>query len=318
MQGWVETARKLKVPLRNGAIAAVAMAGISLFIPNQYKAEARVLPGDKGGIALGGMAAAAAAMGVAVPGGEGADASFADIVKSRWMKKKLLDETYEFRTKSFYFGSWKAQKMRLYDFFQAKSMDRAVGAMNGVLKVNKDLKTGLLTISAETVSPELSHQIVSKAVAYLDEFAKTKTQTKGSNKAAFTKERLQETREASAQAEAAFTAFLNVHRNYATSSDPAIRMKGAKLEGEFKLRQQMLATLTMNFEQALLEEKNDMPVINVLDAGDVPDEKSKPSRAKLCMLVFMAVAAGPWLWVLWKKTVVITKPNLDLQSKPGC
>lgn len=272
------------------------MAVISLFMSNMYKSEARILPADgKSGGGIGQMAAAAAAMGVSMPGGESADAAYVDIIKSRWMNKKLVLEKYRFRTRSFCFGAWKEREQTLYDYFKAKSNDGALRKLKSLISVSRDLKTRLITITVETKSPELSQQIVRKVVGNLEEFVQTKGRTKGSAKAAFALERLKDFQTASTQIELELTEFMNVHRNFTTSNDPIIRIQGTKLENTLKLRQQVMTTLTLNYEQALLEEKNDMPILNVLDEGDIPEEKSGPNRLMLSMFFILLVASLDWL-----------------------
>jgi uncharacterized protein involved in exopolysaccharide biosynthesis len=148
----------------------------------------------------------------------------------------------------------------------------------------------------ETESPELSQQMVRKAVKSLDEFVLSKSRTKGGNKAIFTSQRLQEARASSLQAESEFREFINTNRNYSTSSDPKVRLQGQRLENELKLRQQILTTLSLNHEQALLEEKNDMPIINVLDEGDLPLEKSGPARTLFVLAAAILSGLSTWLW----------------------
>jgi len=79
--------------------------------------------------------------------------------------------------------------------------------------------------------------------------------------------------------------------NTSTSNNPAVRLEGARLEAELKLRQQVLTTLTLNYEQALLEEKNDMPILNILDEGDLPQEKSGPARSRMVLEGILLVGA---------------------------
>lgn len=291
----------VRKPLRNGLLAGVAMAVITLFVPNQYRSEARILPADSraGTGAMGQMATAAAAaamLGIVIPGQEGSDAAFVDIVNSRWMAKKLLLENYQFSLRAWCLGSPREHRESLYAYLEVRNLDRALKKMQDILHVNRDLKSKLLTISAETHSPELSQQIVRKAVDILENFIQVKARTRGGNKAAFTAERLKEAEAESAQAEQEFEAFLNAHRNYTTSYDPAVRLKGARQEATLKLRQQVFTTLTLNYEQALLEEKNDMPILNILDDGDLPLEKSSPPRTMLIVLAILLGGAGPWLW----------------------
>ena len=63
-----------------------------------------------------------------------------------------------------------------------------------------------------------------------------------------------------------------------------------------RLRQQLVTTLALGYEQALLEEKNDMPILNVLDEADVPFEKSGPSRTLNVLIAILAAAGVTWLW----------------------
>ena len=287
----------LRVPLRNAALAGAAVALITLLIPNTYVSEARILPADsRGSGGLGQMAAAAAAVGIAVPGQDSSDAAFVDIVNSHWMWRKLLQEKYRFSTRFFYFGPWRERDETLYEYLDVKNMDRAMKKMKEVLTVKRDLKTKLLTLSAETQSPELSQLVVRKAVGILEDFIQVKSRTRGGNKAVFTAERLKEAQESYTLAERESMVFLNDHRNFATSNEPAVRMKGTRLENTLKLRQQVVTTLTLNSEQALLEEKNDMPILNLLDEGDVPIDKSYPPRSIIVLMAMLLVAGGSWGW----------------------
>lgn len=287
----------LKRPLKVALAVGVATALITLFMPNYYRSEARLLPVDaKGGGGLGNLAAAAAAFGVSVPGGEGTDANFVDVVNSRWLREQLLRTEFQYHIRSWRFGGEHLQKGTLYGYLGAKNMDRALKSLGPVLSASRDLKSKIITISAETKSPDLSQQIVQRAQQLLDDFNLQKTHTRGGEKAAFAEARLQEARHRQDEAEAVLRRFLEVNRNYQTSADPAVRLEGNRLENEFRLRQQLVTTLAMNREQALLEEKNDIPILNVLDPGNLPIDKSKPARSVIVLLAAMIAGLGMWGW----------------------
>ena len=287
-----DAARK---PLRNGVYAAVLVALGSLLVPNQYKSEAQILPADPKAGSSGGMAAAAAVAGVGISTNEGSDAAFVDIVTSRWMAKKVLMETYEFRSKSWFFGGQVAHKETLYHFLKAKNMDRAVKLLKPILAAKRDLKSKILSITVETPSPELSEQIIHHAIKDLELFVEVKARTKGGNKALFTAQRLAEAKNQRDTIEQESEQFLNAHRNYSTSLDPLIRLQGNRLDNELKLRDQLVTTLSVNLEQSLLEEKNDIPILNVLDEGDLPIDKSGPPRALITILAFILLGGGTWV-----------------------
>lgn len=291
-----------------GLLAALFAACFSLFMVNEYRSEARILPADtKSPGSLGQLASAAAAFGVGMPGGDSGDANFPDILGSRSVKEDLLNTEFTFRIRSWAFGGEQTRRQTLYSYLEAKNMDRALGMMGRVIGVGRDLKTKIITVSAETQSPELSRQIVLEMTKDLGAFVMEKGRTKGGEKARFATDRLQEARGELAQAQEDFKRFLEVNRNYLTSADPTIRLHGASLEAEYKLRQQLVMTLAVNREQAMMEEKNDIPIVNVLDPANLPIEKSRPSRSLIVLATFLAVslAALAWLNRQWLRTHIL-------------
>jgi hypothetical protein len=297
----------LKRPLKVALAVGVATAIFTLFRPNYYKSEAKLLPVDVNATSgMRGLAATAAALGVALPGGEGADANFVDILESRWMKERLLQTEYHFHTRFGRFGSEKAHQETLYAYLDEDNLDRALRALEGMFKAEKNEKTNVLTLYAETKSPELSEQMVRRATELLNQFVVRNNRTRGSEKAAFAEARLADARSEMGQAEAAFRAFLESNRNYQMSADPGVRLLGARLEAELSLRRQIVATLAMNREQALLDAKNDIPILNILDAGNLPIEKSRPFRSLIVLMMMALSGAGTWTWEhrRWLKTRV--------------
>lgn len=288
----------LKKPVQLALAAGMLTAALSLFMQNYYRSEARLLPVEaKGAGGLGSLAAAAAAFGVSVPGGEGNDANFVDILNSRWLREQLLQTKFHYHARSWRFGSEQLHEGTLYDYLGAGNMDRAVTALGQVLSTSRDLKSKVITLSAETKSPDLSQQVVQRAEKLLETFLQEKGRTRGGAKAIFAEARLADARIEMDQAEEAFRHFLEGNRNYQSSSDPAVRLKGTRLENELRLRQQLVTTLAMNREQALLEEKSDIPILNVLDPGNLPIDKSRPSRSMIVLAVMILVGSGVWTWL---------------------
>jgi len=268
-------------------------------MPDYYKSEIRLLPVESKGIGgnLGGLASAAAAFGVSVPGGDSSDANFVDVLSSRWLKEQLLRTEFQYRVRSWRFGSERAKKGTLYEYLDAKNMDRAVKGLDAVLSATRDLKSKVISISAETKSPELSQLIVQRAGKLLEGFLQEKGRTRGGAKAAFAEARLADARREMDEAEEVLRRFLESNRNFQSSGDPSVRLKGSRLETELRLRQQLVSAIAMNREQALLEEKNDIPILNVLDPGNLPIDKSKPARSNIVLLSMMLIGAAGWIWL---------------------
>lgn len=288
----------LKKPLQWALAAGLLTAVITLFMPNYYRSEARLLPVESKGLGgnLGGLANAAAAFGVSVPGGDSSDANFVDVLNSRWLKEQLLQTEFQYRMRSWRFGTEHVEKGTLYDYLEAKNLDRAVKELSKVLSASRDLKSKVISISAETKSPELSQLIVQRAGKLLEVFLREKGRTRGGAKAAFAEARLAEGRREMDEAEETLRRFLEGNRNYLTSGDPAVRLKGTRLETELRLRQQLVTSIAMNREQALMEEKNDIPILNVLDQGNLPIDKSRPGRSSIVLGVVFLVTSSLLAW----------------------
>ena len=292
---WAKSKKPLLLALVAGFLAAI----YTLTLPNLYRAEVRLLPVESKGSggSLGGLASTAAAFGLSVPTGDGSDANFVDVLNSRWLREQLLNTNFNFHANYWRFGSWKLEKKRLLDFLEAKNMDQGIRALGPIYSSSRDLKSNVISISAETASPELSLAIVQQATKLLESFNREKGRTRGGAKAAFAERRLAEGRVELDEAEGAFRRFLEANRNFQASSDPSVHLRGTRLEAEFRLRQQLVASIAMNREQALLEEKNDIPILNILDPGNLPIEKSKPVRATIVLLTMMLVGTGSWIWL---------------------
>jgi uncharacterized protein involved in exopolysaccharide biosynthesis len=288
----------LKKPLQWALAAGLLTAAVTLLMPNYYRSEARLLPVESKGLGgnLGGLASAAAAFGVSVPGGDSSDANFVDVLNSRWLREQLLQTEFQYHIRSWRFGAEHLEKGTLYGYVDQMNMDRAVRALEKVLSASRDLKSKVISISAETKSPELSRQIVDRASKLLEVFLQDKGRTRGGAKATFAEARLADARREMDEAEDVLRRFLEGNRNFQSSGDPAVRLRGMRLETELHLRQQLVTTLAMNREQALLEEKNDIPILNVLDPANLPIDKSKPARSIIVLLAALLVGLGTWVW----------------------
>lgn len=308
----------LKKPLQWAFATGLLTAAVTLFMPNYYRSEARLLPVESKGLGgnLGGLASAAAAFGV--PGGDSNDANFVDVLNSRWLKEELLRTPFQYHARAWRFGADRPVQGTLYDYLEAKNMDRAVKELGTVLSASRDLKSKVIAISAETKSPELSQLVVQRAGKLLEVFLQEKGRTRGGAKAAFAEARLNDARREMDEAEDTLRRFLEGNRNVQTSGDPAVRLKGTRLETELRLRQQLVTTLALNREQALLEEKNDIPILNVLDEGNLPIDKSKPARSMMVLLAAFLAAGVGWSWLNreWIKTRLLAdddEPTTNLE-----
>ncbi len=179
---WMRWKPTLAAALTGG----VLMAGVASLLPDYYKSEARILPAEaKGPGGLGQLAGLGAALGMNLPGQEGPEATYVDVLSSRWMKEQLLTSEYVFHLRSWRLGAERQERQTLLAYLGLRNLDRGVARLDNLLVANRDFKTKMLSISLETRSPELSQQVIRRAVANLETFVIERSRSRAGVKAAF-------------------------------------------------------------------------------------------------------------------------------------
>lgn len=284
-------------PLRHACLAGLAAAGVAVLLPNAYRSEARILSDTGhgvGSVQRTGVWAPTAPPEIPTSREDGPTVIYADILKSRRMAEQLLLQEYEYGYRPWRFARRRTARGTLLHYLEAANVDRGMGRLRSILGVQRDPKSGLLTISAETTSPELSMQVVRKAAENLRDFLVDLSQANGQDKARFTQGRLEEVREKYQELGRQFERFQDGNRNWETSPAPNVRFHGAQLREGLELWRQVVMNLTLNHEQALLEAQNNTQTLLLMDPGNLPLEKSRPARALIVFTVAALVGVGSW------------------------
>ncbi len=302
LKPWTVPARlrdALRRPLRHACWAGLAAAGMTLLLSNRYRSEARILSdtGHAGGGSAQrtGVWAPTAPPESLVSREDGPTVIYADILHSRRLAEQLLVRQYEYGHRPWRFARPVRVRGTLLEYLGAGDVDRGLGPLRKLLRVDREAKSGLLTISAETTSPELSQQVVRQAAEGLRGILVELSQEAGHEKARFIQGRLEEVQGRYAELGRQFERFQDTNRNWETSPDPAVRFRGTRMREVLDLWRQVVTNLTLNHEQALLEAQNDTQTLLLLDPGSLPLEKSRPSRAFIVFTVAAAVGAGSWI-----------------------
>ena len=74
---------------------------------------------------------------------------------------------------------------------------------------------------------------------------------------------------------------------YGTGSG-SIVMDSTMLDLEFKVQQQIYSGLKAQYESLKITMASEQPVFQILEYAEIPDQKSAPSRGKLCIIVAFA------------------------------
>jgi len=160
--------------------------------------------------------------------------------------------------------------------------------------VDRNARSGLLTLAAETTSPELSMQVVRRAVEELRLALVELGQAEGRSRIRTSGDRLEEVRAIYQGKSDAFQSFQDANRNWEGSPSPNLRFRGAQLKEQLALWHQVLSNLTLNQEQALLDARNDAQTLLVLDPGGLPTAKSKPHRSFIVFGAMVLTGAASW------------------------
>lgn len=299
----------LKQSLRLPALLMLAAggiaAGITLFMPNYYKSEVRILSdaGNSGGVnQRAGVWAPSATPDTVGSREDGPTIIYADILKSRRMAEFLLQSEYDYALRSGKAGAPRQIRGTLLAYLGVTTLDKGISPLKSILVVQRDMKSGLLTLSVETRSPELSLEIGQRATKALKDFLVELSQSTGKNKAEFTLGRLEAVKERFDAVGREVLRFEEANRNWEESPSPSVRFRGTRLKEELELWKQVTTNLTLNHEQALLEARNDTQSLLILDPGNLPETKSKPARAFIVFLTMFGV--GLLSWVFLNRTLV--------------
>ena len=293
--------RSLRRPALIALASGLLTAGVSVLLPNSYRSEARILAdtGHAGGSSAlrAGVWAPSAPPETVGNREDGPTIIYADILRSRRLAEQLLLGQYQYGCRTWRFGQPRQVRGTLLDYLGAENLDRAMGPLKTMLAVQRDLKSGLLTVSVESHAPELSREVVRRAMAGLREIVVELSQAAAVNKARFTRARLEEVKSRYAELGQAFQAFQDGNRSWENSPAPNVRFRGAQLREDLDLWKQVVMNLTLNHEQALLEAQNDTQTLLLLDPGNLPVEKSKPARSLLVFASLCVAGAGSWVYL---------------------
>ena len=79
---------------------------------------------------------------------------------------------------------------------------------------------------------------------------------------------------------------------------PDLGLTHLRLQRELEIQTELFKFLTMEYEEAKIEEAKDIPTVQVLDVAKVPERKSKPRRLLLVISIFLVYLIGNSLVII--------------------
>jgi uncharacterized protein involved in exopolysaccharide biosynthesis len=142
--------------------------------------------------------------------------------------------------------------------------------------------SGVITVSARTRSPEVSLEIAQKLLVGLNQFNVSTRRSQAAEERRFTEGRLEATKASLRAAEDALQRFLQGNRQYQGS--PELVFQQERLQREVTLQQQIVISLSQQYEDARIREVRDTPVITVIEQPTLPVFSDPKGRALLVIV----------------------------------
>ena len=247
------------------------------FMPNKYTPRAQMLiTEDSSGSAasmLGSLGGLASMAGVSVSGGATNSALAGYLVNSNTIQDAVINK-YNF------IEEWEIEK---YPIAESRK------ALKKVLKSSFDEDTGVFTVSFEDKDPVLAQSVVNYVVDLLEQrfselgVDKNKLQKQNlEDNIANTYAQILDLQKQIRDIE------LSVSNIYSPSSAPSIMTDTTMVKMELTVQEEIYKNLKSQYELLKVTMASEQPVFQILEYAEVPDQKSGPSRGKLCIIITFA------------------------------
>ena len=313
-------------------ITAVLATGVSLLLPNWYRARCTLLPPTEGtetgfGLLVG-MIQTSAINSLGLKTTSTPSDVFNEILKSRLLSTAAVER----------FG--------YEQIYRRKGLDRTIKEFQRHLDVDVNA-AGLLSVTFEDRSAQRAADVTNFLVSELDRFNVETYKTRGKRLRQFLEGRLADVQRqlaaselrlldyerrhrvvSSAETEAArgvsdilaqkfnletqrayvksYTSpgsaeLQNIERqlgalNTEIGKLPEIKMEGARIALDVEVQRKLLILMTGQYEDARMQETRDTPTVTVLDTASVPQLKARPSRALIVAAAVLAALLGCAAW----------------------
>jgi uncharacterized protein involved in exopolysaccharide biosynthesis len=284
---------------RRRRLAATAVAGtalaiaISFLLPPVYEASVTLMEAQSSGLASSSpqLGALEEQYGVHLGARPSGVVTYPEIVRSRQLLTRLLDRRFP--------TSRRRDVLLLDRLVRPAPADRRLDL--GVRRLRQrvdpalDRRTGILTLRVSLDDPVLAAAVASAACATLQDIVVHSMNTQAGANRRFIAGRVAEARLDLARAEDALRAF---RENNLRGNSPRLLTEEARLLRETRIQEEIVLTLTRQYEIAQVEEQKNVPVINVLDPAVPPAFRSAPRRSLLAVLGLLLGLAGGVAWTL--------------------
>lgn len=284
-----------------GALVAL---GASFLLPPVYEAGATLMEAQSAasGSPLDQLGLAAETFGLRSSARASGASTYPEIVRSRRLLATLLAQ--RFPTAS---GEVVLLDRLCAPAPAAQRLDSGVRRLRKQIDAALDRRTGILTLHVRMNDPVLAAGVANGVcVALQDIVVNAMTSQAGANRR-FIEGRLRDAQHDLARAEDQLRSF---RENNLRGASPRLLTEDARLQRVVRVQEEILMTLTRQYEIAGVDEQRDVPVINVLDPAVPPAFRSAPRRSTLAVLGLLLGFVGGAVWVLCRPPGMHAEPIL--------
>ena len=267
-----------------GAVISIIISILSLklppeksFMPNKYTPKAQMLitedSSSSSSALLGSLGGLASMAGVSVGGGSTNSALASYLVNSNTIQDAVIDRFN-------FINEWEIEK-------SPKAESRK--ALKEKLASNYDEKTGVFTVSFTDKDPVLAREVVNYVVNLLEQ----RFNELGVDKNKLQKQNLED------NISNAYSQILDLQKQirdiemsvsnvYTPNGTPSIMMDASMVKMELAVQEEIYKQLKSQYEMLKVSMASEKPVFQILEYAEIPDQKSGPSRGKLCIIITFA------------------------------
>lgn len=147
-----------------------------------------------------------------------------------------------------------------------------------------DQESGMINVSVDMHDPEVAPEVAHQVVEYLKEYINSYQTQKMRENVAFIEERKEEAEERYERAQRRLAEFTDRHRSTMSQVD---EIELQRLQNEYDRAFNLYNSISERLEQARIDLQEEVPVVNVLEPGAVPDRRSSPRRGLIMVVSVM-------------------------------
>ena len=137
-------------------------------------------------------------------------------------------------------------------------------------------ESGMITVSILMEDELIAANIVNFVSDWIQDYISNEMSFKAKKNRVFIEEQLNSAKKDLFLSEEALSEFLK--QNSLVDDNPEVMLEKGRLIRNVEVNQEVYITLRKQFELNKIEELKEKPIINILDIGDIPTDKSKPLR----------------------------------------